>query len=666
MSFRATLLSLFLIFFVFEAFSQIEDTAIFNTVVITGEIKPTESSKSVQNVRIITLKTIERQGAVNLGDLLSKELNVRLSNDNVLGSSMSLQGISGQNIKILLDGVPLIGRENGNIDLNQINLANIERIEIIEGPLSVIYGTDALGGVMNLISKKITLDQNSLINANAYTESIGHYNIGGGGIFKLNNVNVSANLNRNFFTGFSPNQSRVMLWKPKQQVFGSFGIHSDVSKKIRVRFKTDIFNEKIENRGSPVVNHLEAYAFDEYYVTNRNINSLDINFKQNENTNWNVLSSFSFYQRDKITYRKDLVNLESEIIPTQEANTSTSFLNFMSRGTYNKKMSRVLNYQFGYDVNLNSAYGSKILSEKGKINDYAFFSCLEYKPNQYFILKPGFRATYNNRYPAPFVPSIQFQYGRIKNLTMRYSYGRGFRAPSLKELYLDFVDYNHNISGNTELKSEMSDNHNLSLKYKIKIKKSQLIFIENSYFFNKIFNQIAIVAVNPVALEYSYRNIDFFRSKGININMTTQNNRFIASIGASYTGINNNAFLLVNQNKFFYTPEFRGQLSYMKSFKKYDKTTFSVYYKNNGTMSGYALDDTRNVISTKIQGFSLLDFTINQPLYHKKISLTVGVKNILNVTTVLSTGNITIHSGGSNSMPVSVGRSGFIQLNAKI
>jgi outer membrane receptor for ferrienterochelin and colicins len=83
-------------------------------------------------------------------------------------------------------------------------------------------------------------------------------------------------------------------------------------------------------------------------------------------------------------------------------------------------------------------------------------------------------------------------------------------------------------------------------------------------------------------------------------------------------------------------------------------------------MTGYALDDTRNVISTKIDGFSLLDFTINQPFYHKKFSLTLGVKNILNVTTILASGNTTIHSGGSNSMPVSVGRSGFIQLNAKI
>ena len=59
-----------------------------------------------------------------------------------------------ENVKIMVDGIPIIGRLDGNIDLGQINLDNIERVEIIEGPMSVSYGSDALGGVINLITKK--------------------------------------------------------------------------------------------------------------------------------------------------------------------------------------------------------------------------------------------------------------------------------------------------------------------------------------------------------------------------------------------------------------------------------------------------------------------------------------------------------------------------------
>lgn len=646
--------------------AQVEDSTMFDGYVVTAEIQPTKSSQSVQNIRLISQKTIEKQGAVNLNDLLSKELNIRVGNDNILGSSLSLQGISGQNIKILLDGVPLIGRENGNIDLSQINLSNIEKIEIIEGPLSVIYGTDALGGVVNLISKRIALEKNSLINAQSYYESIGHYNFGGGGIFKLNNVNLSANLNRNFFSGYSPTNSRVMLWKPKQQVFGSFGIHSDVSKKIRIRFKTDIFDEKIENRGSPVINHLEAYAFDEYYLTNRSITSLDIYYKQNARTSWNVLSSFGFYQRDKITYRKNLVDLNSEIIPTQEANSSTSFLNFMSRGTYSKVTSKVFNYQFGYDVNVNSAFGTRIVSEKGKMNDIAVFSCFEYKPNKYFTLKPGLRATYNNIYPAPFVPSIQFQYSRIKNLTMKYSYGRGFRAPSLKELFLDFVDYNHNITGNENLKSEMSDNQNLTFKYKWNKKRKKTTFIDLSLFHNSIYNQIAIVAISPIDLTYTYQNIDNFYSKGAALNISSKIKEFRYTIGGSYIGVYNNAFDLLNNNKFLYSPELRAQLSYSIKIKQIEPVSLSLFYKHNGVMNGFAFSETREIVPTKISAFNILDITANKSLWDKKLSLTLGVKNLLNVTNVLATGNTSVHSGGSNSMPISVGRSLFIQLLLKI
>ena len=115
------------------------------------------------------------QAANNLKDLLEKQLNMSVTVDNILGSSVSIQGISGQNVKILIDGVPVIGRLNGNIDLTQINLNNIERVEIIEGPLSVDYGTDALAGTINLITDK-QLNDGFSSTYNLYYETVGQYN----------------------------------------------------------------------------------------------------------------------------------------------------------------------------------------------------------------------------------------------------------------------------------------------------------------------------------------------------------------------------------------------------------------------------------------------------------------------------------------------------------
>ena len=667
------------------AFSQSEDTSVWNVFVVTGVPQPTLATQTVHNVKVITAKTIERQGAVNLKDLLSKELNIRIGNDNILGSSLSLQGISGQNVKILLDGVPMTGRENGNIDLGQINLTNIERIEIIEGPLSVIYGTDALGGVINLISKKIMLDRPAVGFANAYYESTKQYNFGGGGIVKLKDIDFGASLNRNFFAGYSvdPN-SRVMFWKPKQQVFGSFSILKQTGK-LKMRFKTDIFSEKIESRGNPVINHVEAYAYDEYYYTSRIINSLNLDYKINQNSYWNILSSFSYYTRDKVTFRKDLTTTQMEIVPNPSVNSNNSFLTVMSRGSYSNMLndSHVLknyfNYQLGYDVNFNSAFGTKIESDKGRMNDYAVFACAEInvpskikkgskdKTRSILSIKPGFRASYNTKYSAPFIPSVQLKYAPTKFLTLRYAYGRGFRAPGLKELYLYFVDYNHNIKGNPDLKSELSDNHNLAVKYELRINKTLAFYIENSYYYNHIYNQIALVSINPAALEYTYHNIDNFKSKGANLNIDAYYKKLRVSVGASYTGIYNNAFQQVGKNKYFYSPEFRTQLSYSIKNKQIPNTTLSVFHKYNGSIMGYALDETRNLVNTYTQGFHLLDFTINQPLMNKKFNLTVGCKNIMNVSNIRSTNvSNSFHSGGSNTMPISIGRSFFTQLNINL
>ena len=145
-------------------------------LVVTGQFETGTTDKSVYKIKVIDRLRIEQQGAVNLKDVLSNELNIRLSQDGVLGTQMSMMGLGGQNVKILIDGVPVIGRMDGNIDISQINLNNIERIEVVEGPMSVIYGTDALGGVINLISKKPQAKQYNL-NINTYYESVGTYNI---------------------------------------------------------------------------------------------------------------------------------------------------------------------------------------------------------------------------------------------------------------------------------------------------------------------------------------------------------------------------------------------------------------------------------------------------------------------------------------------------------
>ena len=130
-----------------------EKPIVLNDIVLTAQYKEGNANDAVHKINVITADKIEKMAAVNLRDVLSNELNVRIQQDNILGAGVSMQGIRGENVKIMIDGVPVIGRQNGNVDISQINLNDVERIEIIEGPLSVNYGTNALAGTINIITK---------------------------------------------------------------------------------------------------------------------------------------------------------------------------------------------------------------------------------------------------------------------------------------------------------------------------------------------------------------------------------------------------------------------------------------------------------------------------------------------------------------------------------
>ena len=123
-------------------------------VVVTGQYRAVSVDKSIYNIKYIGRPSIENKAANTMSELLSKELNFRINNDPSTGASLNLQGISGENVKILVDGVPVIGRLDGSIDLSQINLENVDHVEIVEGPMSVIYGSNALAGVVNIITRE--------------------------------------------------------------------------------------------------------------------------------------------------------------------------------------------------------------------------------------------------------------------------------------------------------------------------------------------------------------------------------------------------------------------------------------------------------------------------------------------------------------------------------
>jgi outer membrane receptor for ferrienterochelin and colicins len=639
-----------------------EDLIMLGQLAVTGQYSPNDPEKAVHKISIINSEKIEAMAAVTLTDVLTNELNMSIRQDNILGSQISMQGLDGENVKILIDGVPMIGRSDGNIDLNQINMENIERIEVIEGPMSVNYGTNALAGAINLITKKGSA-QKWEGGVHAYTESVGKYNLNGHLNYRMGAHQIGISGGRNYFNGWNPedkpyeniepiaDSTRFKDWKPKEQYMLNFQ-YAYHYKNWDFRYKGDWYDEKITSRGFP----RGTLAFDDYLYTNRLDNSIHVSGQLSENFTATAIVAFNSYERVKNSYITDLTTLNQVLLENTEDQDTTRFNSWTIRGSVaNIKANTKINYEIGYDINLEEGKGKRIDDGVQRQDDYALYASVEYKPFVSTTIRPGLRFAYNSNYDSPLIPSLNIKQD-IGKIALRISYALGFRAPSLKEQYLYFVDSNHNIVGNPNLKPENSNNFNLSTRYTSIIRNS-LFKAEVSGFYNNVENLIDLVLIQVP--EYTYINVDRYKTTGVNANFKLDIHHFKIGLGASYIGRNYEFQSEVESAGFIWTPEAQVNLGF--EFTSIGLST-SLFLKYQGKLPSFNLDQTDAVELNYIDQYAWADFTISKPFLQKRMISSIGVKNIFDVTSVARESSGGAIHGGSGSQPIGMGRSYFISL----
>lgn len=117
----------------------------------------TLTSRAAMPVTVISRKTLEMMGSRRLDEVMREQTGITIVNDIAAGSraiGMQMQGFNAEYILILIDGQPMIGRNAGNFDLSRITVSDIERIEIVKGASSSLFGSEALGGVVNIITRQ--------------------------------------------------------------------------------------------------------------------------------------------------------------------------------------------------------------------------------------------------------------------------------------------------------------------------------------------------------------------------------------------------------------------------------------------------------------------------------------------------------------------------------
>ncbi len=637
-------------------------------VVVTGSFRPQKADKSIYDIKVVGQRKIEEQGANNLKDLLTNQVNLSITQDPALGSSLKIKGLTGNNVKILVDGVPVIGRMGGNIDLTQLNLYNIDHVEMVEGPMSVIYGSDALAGAINIITKE-NKSSNFGLTTNAYYETAGTYNIDGNVNFRKKRHSVSLSLGRNFFDGFSTDTLRSQAWKPKEQYNGDL-YYMYSHDKAKIKYQLSYMHERLWDRGN-LLEPLYYKAFDSWFYSTRLNNRLDYDRSLSNGLSIKMLASYSIYTRRKVTYLKDLSTLTQELSPNASDHDTTDFNAFVYRLVLGQEdPSRSLNYSFGLDLNHETGTGKRIADNKQAIGDYALFASLKYTPWQQISFQPGLRFAYNTSFSVPPVPSLNLKWQPSGRLTVRGSYARGYRAPTIKELYIYFVDVNHNILPNPDLKPEYGHNFDISMSYNTdKEKKIHYSGIDFGVFYNNMHNIIQLALRTNIGASgaYQYVNVLNYNTLGYQATFTYEFYQHLEfALGLGQTGT---YFSFAEKSSGLGDYKYSGDINTNLSWTiPAAKLRLSAFYKYTGRSWLFTIDENNKVSTGQMADYHNLDLTVLRKFLANRLAVSAGVKNVFNNTNIDITGNVSagVHTSGDGNSPVNYGRLYFLKLSYSI
>ena len=479
-------------------------------IVITGTRTEFTSADTPVFTEIINNSDIKSSNAYTLGELMEERAGV-CKMYNFDGSfDYNLLGLDSKYILILKDGQPVTGKFNDKIDLDQLSLANVEKIEILKGAGSALYGTEAMGGVINIISKK---------GSTAYN-----------GEFRLKNTS---------FDGVSTNWTE----NPNSQDI-SYNISVPL-KSFRVDF-TSVYQMLGEGENFTITGKDEASKMNldfglswfsdnkkHYVKAGYHYFTRDDTSNTFTSTGFLVKSNSTDIFRNEFTAKYDY-NLSQNIIITQKLNINNYERTFKQTGLddsflrYANTMEKLSDYEMKANFKLGkmNTIGGFELSDPSFNNDRvngrtysrrtrSIFIQNDFKHSDNHKIITGFRY---DQYGSTHVYSPRFAYlfEYSENMRLRFSSGTGFRIPSFLELYIDFynVDNGYIVKGNRFLEPEKSLGSTVNLEYLNEKIRVNVLAYQNR-FQNKIFSTYK--DTTSVITFYEYKNIAKARFQGLEL-----------------------------------------------------------------------------------------------------------------------------------------------------
>ncbi len=584
-------------------------------VVVTGtrtEMKLKESPVFTQVIYPNNLKDI---GITNVAEALENEVpGLDFNSEQTpLRPSLTFQGMDSKYVLFLLDGERIAGEINGDIDYSMLNLNNVDRIEIVRGASSALYGSNAIGGVINIITRKpvIPFELSAFAKYSKFNELESGTTISRKGDNYLSLTSLAYNQTN----GYQLPDSGWIQCKFKNASF-SQKFDLGLSKKLTFSASGRFYFEHIyDASGGP--------ADDAYSDMNGNAKLF---YEINDSTNLQL----SYYNDDYTTYGI-LVNDNNKIEKTGYDFLQDVRLSFNNAYSINRFTSGI--EYFPEQLNSNGDFIPKGIK---RAYESVLFGQDEIKINSTFSTIIGFRATDHSTYGLNFVPKFAIM-AKKNNLIYRLSYGFGYRSPSFEQMYYNFYHKFgrdsilwFQLKGNPGLKPEKSQ----YIGYSVELNESWVSHSINIYY-NRVRNLITDnwSVINGIKTD-KYTNDSSATIIGIDImeKMMPFKN-FMINGGISLVDARNN---ITGQQLYNISPV-SANLSGSYSFMVYkNKTTFKFSGKYNGFR--YYTPETGETIN-RDRPYNIWKASITQQCKNF-ISFTFGIDNIFNVVNSKSFDNL--------------------------
>ena len=505
----------------FAAIEPKTDLFQMDEVVITGTKTERRLKDTPVITEVITRSEIEATGAENIGEVLEHRVGIVVNRD-AHGDGVQLQGLDSDYILILLDGEPQVGRIAGKLDLARIAVENVERIEIVKGASSALFGSAAMGGVINVITRSASSPFAAQFTNNLET----HNTIDSRTTVELNRdkLNALLTLAANRRNPIDLDESDLTTTIDGYQNWAhSARTEYQLTSKSTLLFSGQYLAQKQEG-----VSENEGVIFDR-------LGDID-NFSGSVGTGYQLGSRSKLVGKIYTTRYRD----ESTVIDRGTSLTASSNVTIQDlikgEAQFDTALGSKNQLTVGAELIFENLESQRITGgEKDVTTDSLFFQN-EFRPiaNLAFVL--GGRLDYHSEFGTHFSPKLSGLYRVTPDVTIRASFGQGFRAPDFKDLYLDFSNptSGYQVLGNPDLQPESSGNWNFGVEYQFR---STLLGRVHLYR-NNLNNLIEAERIGKSVLggsKFQYFNVSEAFTEGVEIELSTRSiGGFSATIGYAH------------------------------------------------------------------------------------------------------------------------------------